>query len=163
MPETASQPVSVPELVASARRVSDAPYTGHIFAFITCTRVKWGQDDEGNTCEDATEEHGWIDRSWSPYVLHDSRNDARPVVDVDLSDTETLADECRDALGWLEGGAEDNGDGTFYSADSYTPYGVHTDDRGEWTYSYALHFTRKFLGPKGWTEEAWIPPMDMRP
>jgi hypothetical protein len=124
--------------------------SGHIFAFITCTRVMW---PEGS--EDPIEEHGWIDRRWSTTTLYDNRNDVGPVVDVDLSDTETLGEEVRDALGWLEGGYNDNGDGTFYAADSYQPY------EEPWNYSYALHFVRKFYGPKGWTEEAWTPPADM--
>ncbi|MET9385321.1 hypothetical protein ABZY09_30680 [Streptomyces sp. NPDC002928] len=152
---------------------------GHIFAHITCTRVKWEAsitelaeqqskapealraEWEGDTdydaasdtvrLEDALEEHGWIDRSWSVRVLHDSRNDVRPVVDVDESDAETLAEEITDALEWLEGGYEDNGDGTFYASDSYRPY----DE--PWSYSYALHFVRKFHGPNGWTEQAWHP------
>lgn len=125
--------------------------TGHIFGHLTCTRVRWEQDEEGNTYEDPVEEHGWIDRSWSPYVLHDNRNDVHPVVDVDVSDTSTLTDEVWDALNWLEGGYEDNRNGTFYASESYQPY------TEEWSYHYALHFTRKFLGPKGWTEEPWHP------
>lgn len=158
---------------------------GHIFAFITCSRVKgeatitelaasqgvtpeelrseyWDDMDydagsDTVRLEDMIEEHGWIDRSWSTTVLHDSRNDVRPVVDVDENDTETLTDEVQDALGWLEGGYNDNGDGTFYAADSYKPF----DE--PWDYSYALHFVRKFHGPNGWTEESWTPPASMRP
>jgi hypothetical protein len=155
---------------------------GHIFGFITCTRVKWeatitelaendgrSVDDvraewDGDTdyspesdsvrLEDPWEESGWIDCAWSPTVLQDSRNDVRPVVDVDESDTETLADEVRDALGWLEGGYEDNGDGTFYASGSRSPM----DE--PWTYSYALHFVRKSLGPEGYVETAWHPVRD---
>lgn len=151
----------------------------HIFAFITCTRVKgevtiaelakiegktpkalraeWQDDTDYDAAsdtvrlEDLLEESGWIDRSWSPRVLHDSRNDVRPVVDVDESDAETLAEEVTDALGWLEGGYNDNGDGTFYAADSYKP----CDE--PWSYSYALHFVRKFYGSNGWTEKPWHP------
>lgn len=130
---------------------------GHIFAHITCTRVKWECEDE--SCEHSgcvdypTEEHGWIDRSWSSTTLHDSRNDVRPVVDDD-EQSEDLAEDVRDALGWLEGGYEDNGDGIFYSRDSYQPY------TEPWHYSYAIHFVRKFYGPKGWTEERWHPVKD---
>lgn len=197
MPETASQPVSVPASVS--------PPWGQIFAFITCTRVKWEQgavemataegvtpdvirqrysvgwhvdgatgaityDDDGSgdynptsdtvRSEDAVEEHGWVDRGWSPYVLHESRNDAPPVVDCPEEDDERLAEECRAALEWLDGGAEDNGDGTFYAREGYTPF---QDNFEGWEYSYALHFVRKFYGPDGWTEEPWIPPMAMRP
>ncbi|MFD4474676.1 hypothetical protein ACFWPU_00965 [Streptomyces sp. NPDC058471] len=175
---------------------------GKIYAFLTATRVKWdipltefaaafGEDPdemraefirEGNTdynesddtmrSEDAVDEHGWVDRSWSPYVLHPSRNDVTPEVSED-EDSEDLAEAVRDALGKLEGGYEDNEDGTFYSADSYQPYASDTDDRGAWDYSYALHFTRKSYegrdkddrNPthpgKGWIEEAWTPPKEM--
>ena len=125
----------------------------HIFAFVTATRVKWEQDDEGNTFEDATEEHGWIDRRWSTTTLYDSRNDVSPVVDCDERD-EDLADEVIDALQWLEGGYEDNGDGTFYAADSFQPY----DE--PWSYSYALHFVRKDLSDLGWRETPWHPVKD---
>jgi len=127
---------------------------GHIFAHLTCTRIRWEQDEDGNTFEDPIEEHGWIDRSWSPYVLHDSRNDVRPEVDCPEEDDERLAEEVREALGWLEGGYEDNEDGTFYASDSYQPY------TEPWSYSYALHFVRKFQGSKGWTEESWHPVKD---
>lgn len=135
---------------------------GHIFAHVTCTRVRWpGEGDadyDPNGC--GIEEHGWIDRRWSPYVLHESRNDATPVVDVNEDDTETLRDEVHDALGWLEGGYEDNLDGTFYASSSYQPYASNSDDRGDWSYSYAIHFTRKFYGSDGWTEERWHPRRD---
>ena len=128
---------------------------GYIYAFITCDRVKWEEDEDGTPMSDSpVEEGGWIDRSWSPYVLHDSRNDVRPVVNCDEECAEKLADEVRDALDWLEGGYEDNGDGTFYASESYQP---HTEP---WSYSYALHFTRKFCGPKGWVEVPWHPVTD---
>lgn len=130
----------------------------HIFALLTCTRVRW---PEGS--EDYIDEHGWIDRSWSPYVLHDSRNDGRPEVDCDENDPE-LADYVREALGWLGGGYEDNEDGTFYSADSYMP--AHDNPEG-WSYSYALHFVRKTAPhehggthPLDWRETEWHPVND---
>ncbi|MGW0682890.1 hypothetical protein ACWD2L_05950 [Streptomyces sp. NPDC002754] len=119
-----------------------------IFAQLTCTRVKW--DDEYQ--DYPHEEHGWVCPS-SRYELYDSRNDVRPIVD-EPEDSEELAEEVRDALGFLEGGYEDNADGTFYARDSYTPYDMDADG---WTYSYALHFVRKFYGPGGWQEERWHP------
>ena len=156
----------------------------HIFAFITCTRVKWeasvaemaemtGQTEaevkaewEGDTdydadydtirLEDPMEENGWVDRSWSSTALYDSRNDVGPIVDC-LEYDEELADEVRDALGWLEGGYEDNGDGTFYASCSYQPMNE------PWSYSYAIHFTQKEWVNGKWTESTWIPPLDMRP
>lgn len=154
---------------------------GHIFAFVTASRVKWEatvtewaamkgipveearaewQDDADYDAssdtvrlEDPIEENGWIDRRWSPTVLHDSRNDATPVVDAD-TDSEELAEEVRDALGWLEGGYEDNGDGTFYAQDAYRPY------TEPWSYRYAMHFVRKYLGDKGYVEVPWHPVKD---
>lgn len=161
---------------------------GKIYAYITCTRVKfeatvaemaemqgktetevlaeWEGDsdfDENDgtiRLEEAMEDHGWIDRSWSSTVIHDSRNDVRPVVEIweyDLTDPELreeAVEEVLDALGWLEGGYEDNDNGTFYASENYQPY----DDA--WSYSYALHFVRKFLGKNGWTEEPWHPSKD---
>jgi len=159
----------------------------HIFAFITCSRAKWeatveeyaemtGQteaevreqweddsdfDPETDTIrlEDAIEEHGWIDRSWSTVTLHESRNDVRPVVDCDEND-EDLEDEVRDALQWLEGGYEDNGDGTgtFYASQPYEPY------TEAWRYDYAVHFVRKTSPSENgsnnvldWRETPWHP------
>lgn len=131
--------------------------SGHIFAHISCTRVNWDCDDvecDHDGCMDyPNEEHGWIDRSWSPTVLHDSRNDVSPVVSLDEGD-EDLAEEVRDALGWLEGGCEDNGDGTFYASDSYHPY------TETWSYDYAIHFTVKYHNGQGWVEHAWHPVKD---
>lgn len=130
---------------------------GQIKAYYTCTRVKWECDDE--SCEHfgcvdyPVEEHGWIDRRWSSRELYESRNDVSPVINLDESH-EDLADEVRDALGWLEGGFTDNGDGTFYASGDHQPY----DE--PWNYSYALHFTVKSLGPDGWFEKAWHPVRD---
>lgn len=126
---------------------------GQVFAFYTCTRVRWEDDEEGNPIEDPVEEHGWVDRGWSPYVLHESRNDVRPAISLDEG-SEDLADEVREALGWLEGGFNDNGDGTFYAAESYKPF--HDNPEG-WDYSYAVHFTHKTVGINGWCEVPWIP------
>lgn len=123
-----------------------------IFAFITCTRVKWEQDEDGMPVGDYIEEHGWIDRGWSPFELYENRNDVSPAFSLDEDDPE-LMDEVRGTLGWLEGGYEDNGGGTFYASESYQPFDQ------EWSYSYAVHFKRKFFGPDGWTEEAWVPPL----
>ncbi len=127
---------------------------GRILAYYTCTRVKWDCGDE--SCEHfgcmdyPIEEHGWVDRRWNRLLLADSRNDVRPAVDMDETDPD-LMDEIRDALDWLDGGYDDNIDGTFYAKDSYDPF----DE--PWSYSYALHFTRKYLGPRGWVEESWAP------
>jgi len=127
---------------------------GHIYAFLTGERVRWAEDSDGHPIEDPIQENGWVDRAWSPYVFHDSRNDVRPVVDADLSDREMLSGEITDALGWLPGGWEDNGDGIFYGQESDQP---SHDNPEEWAYSYALHFVRKFYGPDGWTEQPWHP------
>lgn len=120
----------------------------------------YNPDSDTVRLEEPIEENGWVDPRWSMYTLYDSRNDVRPVVDCDLSDRETLEGEIADALNTLEGGPVDNGDGTFYSADSYTPNASNLDDRGNWSYSYALHFRRKFLGANGYVEVPWHPVKD---
>lgn len=123
---------------------------GQIFAHYTCSRVKWERDEHGNSVGDPIEEHGWIDRRWSPFELYESRNDVSPALNLSEDDSE-LMDEVQEVLDWLEGGHHDNGDGTFYAAESYQPHDQ------EWDYSYAVHFERKFYGSKGWTVERWIP------
>lgn len=133
-----------------------------IFAFVTCTRVDWECDEDGLPVGDPIEQDGWIDWRWSARELFESRNDVNPMVSFNLSDLtsdfgavrESAEEEVRNALAFLDGGWEDNGDGTFYALDNYRPY-----DEGA-SYGYALHFVRKFLGPKGWTEEAWHPVRD---
>lgn len=153
--------------------------SGYIFAHITCTRVKWEEDakkvakalgipvadlressdwdpeDDTVLVEDGIEESGWIDFGRNPYVLHDSRDDVRPIVDCG-EDSEELTDEVREALEWLEG-YRDNGNGTFYAADPIRPHGQ------PWSYHYALHFTKKDIVNGVWSEVRWIPPMEMRP
>lgn len=123
----------------------------HIFGHYTATRVRWDEDAEGNPIEEPIEEHGWIDWNWSSRQLHESRNDVRPYVDVDEDDPE-LYEEIQDAFRNLPGGPEREGhQGTFYAADTDSPF----DE--VWSYSYALHFTCKFFGPNGWTEQPWEP------
>lgn len=188
-PESGVQPMSEAEARA-LQALTNRSREGRIYAFITCTRVKWEAtvaemaDMEGTTeaavreewaddtdydsasdtirLEDPIEEHGWVDRGWGSRVLHDSRNDVAPAVDFDLSDLasddpdvrEEAEGEVQNALNWLEGGFEDNGDGTFCATGTYQPY----DE--PWHYDYALHFTRKFLGTNGYAEEAWHPVKD---
>ena len=123
-----------------------------IYAFYTCTRVRWETDDEGFPLEDPVEEHGWVDRAWDPRVLHDNRNDVRPALKLDEGDPELL-DDVREVIDWLPGGGEDDWNGTFYSREPVEP----SDE--PWSYCYAVHFVRKFYGPRGWTEEAWVPPL----
>lgn len=119
--------------------------SGHIFAFMTATAVEIGPEDERN------ERYGWIDREWSMTDIHDSRNDVSPLVSLDESDTEALADEIRDVLGdgslW-----EDNGDGSFYGKDE------RVEDGYSWT--YVVHFKRKFFGSNGYAEIDWHPMRD---
>lgn len=148
--------------------------SGRILAYVTCTRVKW--ECQGHVDDDATltsgagvgettycdggcvdypiEEHGWVDVYYSPRYLDESRNDVRPLVSEWEENREELQAEITSALEWLEGGYEDNGDGTFYARESYSPM----DE--PWRYSYAIHFTRKFLGPNGFAEEKWHPVKD---
>lgn len=120
--------------------------TGHIFAHLTATVLRADSED-GET------EDGWIDPSWSMHVLHESRNDVRPVVSCSEDDPD-LADYVREALDDL-GAYEDNGDGTFYGIDA--PLTRETLETGD-TWLYALHFTRKaWSSARGWHEDAWHP------
>ena len=128
---------------------------GQIFAHYTCTRVMWEQDEDGMPVSDSpVEEHGWIDRRWSSTQLYDNRNNVSPVINLCEFSKEELAEEVEEALEWLEGGYEDNGDGTFYASESYQPY------TEPWSYSYAIHFTRKYYGALGWVEQPWHPVKD---
>lgn len=101
--------------------------------------------------EEPVEEHGWADRFWSKTQLYDSRNDVRAAVSCSLDDPQLMA-EVDDALNELEGGWIDNGDGTFYAKDTYTP------DKEPWTYDYALHLVVKDYGQDGWVERPWTLP-----
>jgi hypothetical protein len=119
---------------------------GHIFAFMTgeAVSVDGGEDER-------EERRGWIDREWSMTVLHESRNDVSPLVSLDESDTESLADEIRDILG--DGSLYfDNGDGTFYGQSETMEDGFY------WT--YAVHFVRKGGASEGFQESPWHPESD---
>lgn len=120
--------------------------SGHIFAFMTgeAVSVDGGEDER-------EERRGWIDREWSMTVLHESRNDVAPLVSLDESDTESLADEIRDILG--DGSLYfDNGDGTFYGQSETMEDGFY------WT--YAIHFVRKGGASEGFAEMPWHPESD---
>jgi hypothetical protein len=121
-----------------------------IYAFVTCTRVKWEQDEDGNTFEDPVVEDGWVDRRRSQFELYENRNDVPPFLRMDEDDPH-LMEDVQEVLDWL-GTNEGDENGTFYASQSYQPFDQ------DWSYSYAVHFTRKFLGPKDWVEEVWIPP-----
>lgn len=118
---------------------------GQIFAFITATAVSL-EDDENSR----RERNGWIDRE-DMTELEESRNYVRPLISVDESDAETLAEEIRDVLG--DGSLyEDNGDGTYY--------GITENVHDGWSFTYAVHFKRKYLGSAGYVEVAWHPEND---
>ena len=121
---------------------------GHIFAFMTATVTRHGESDSG---DDYTAVSGWIDRNWSMTDLLESRNDVTPLISED-ENSENLADYVRDVLG--DGSLyEDNGDGTFIGQTETTD-----DDGRSWT--YAVHFKRKYKGndgPLDWCETSWHP------
>lgn len=123
-----------------------------IFAHLTCTRVRWTDESD-----EPVEEHGWVDSRWSMTEPYESRNYVAPVIGPIAVDDEDLEDEVRDALTLLPGGYEDNGDGSFYSADSECPY---LNNPEGWYYNYALHFTNKTYGALGWVETPWHPVRD---
>jgi hypothetical protein len=120
---------------------------GNVFAFMTGSAVEISPEDENG----GVELNGWIDQSWSMTHLHDSRNDVRPLMNLDETDYEGLVDEIRDILGngemW-----EDNGDGSFYSKGSRTEDGME--------YTYAVHFKLKSHSESGWIETDWHPERD---
>ncbi|AIG78446.1 Hypothetical protein AJAP_28035 [Amycolatopsis japonica] len=130
--------------------------SAHIYAYLTATRIEFF----GEGCDDYNEEHGWIDRDRSRTELHDFQSDVRPIVEWPENDPtdggvyEGLADAVRTAFEAFEGRPFDNGNGSFYDSGEYSP----VDE--SWTYTYAVHFRRKFLGPNGWAEERWHPTRD---
>lgn len=107
-----------------------------IQAFVTASTVNLDTGAEGN---------GWIDWGWSTTMLHSEREDVEPVITIDESDTEALANEIPDILAEVVGVYFNNGAGTFYAEDEYTHEGV--------SYSYAIHFKR--VDER--TETAWCP------
>lgn len=125
-----------------------------VFAFMTGERVTPESAEFGDA-----ESRGWVDPRWSMRVFYESRNDVTPVIDewlpgstmVDgLAETpEEFAERVRDALNYI-GPVEDNGDGTFYTADSVV---LDYSEAGD--YRYALHFTIKDQPNYG--ERAWHP------
>lgn len=121
--------------------------SGRIFAYVTgdCTTFK----NDGS--EDYTQEFGYVDPAWSREVLHESRNDVKLLLN-ESEDAEDFAEMVRDVFDAAPGGPfHDNGDGTFYGQSA------HTDSEGR-SWTYAVHFTRKFFkSGTGWTEESWHP------
>jgi hypothetical protein len=84
---------------------------------------------------------GWVDPQWSMHVVHDSRNDVRPVATWsrmdDLEEGERVGDSIarfiRETVEEHLSAPRDNGDGTWYGeGEDVTPKGD--------TYTYALHF-----------------------
>ena len=124
---------------------------GRIKAFMSCTKVSY----HGEGCDDYTEEHGWVDPSWSRTEIYESRNDVAPMVDEDVNSAD-LADYIRDVMEkW--GPWESNGNGLFYRTDGDS-FGDREELEDPGTYSYAIHFHVKRLdGNRGWVEDDWCP------
>jgi hypothetical protein len=117
-----------------------------IFAHLTADFVP--ADDGSGRDAAETVQHGRIDPRWSMTVLHDSRNDATPVVDCD-EDDEDLAEYVAEALAAL--GPFEHDDDSFYGQ-------AETVDEEGGTWTYALHFRRKHRHPvHGWVEDPWDP------
>lgn len=112
-----------------------------IFAFMTGNYVDPDSDVEADF-----DERGWIDPSWSTVTLFDNRNDVSPLLNMDEDDP-----DLQEYIDDITTGYTNDGDGTFYSVDSTQ------DMTTGWHWSYAIHFKRKFFGPKGWTEENYVP------
>ena len=111
-----------------------------IFAFMSGSKVKFNSDRDG----DYAEERGWIDPPWSMTELFENRNDVRSVL-MASEDADDFDELVKDVIE----GYESNGDGTFYGNDCKNVNGE--------CWQYAIHFTRKFFGPKGWTEVPYMP------
>jgi hypothetical protein len=112
-----------------------------IFAHWTADRVSQESSENG-----LAEESGWVNRRGSREI-YESRNDVRPEINMDVDDP-----DLREFIADLDlRHAEDNGDGTFYFQDE----DIDLDTGDSWT--YALHFTQKYLGPTGWVEREWHP------
>lgn len=129
----------------------------HIFAFVTGTAVRWDTED-GMPVGDPEESHGWVnDREWygdgfADVEFHESRNHVRPDINLPIDD-EDLADEITDFFKRF-GPVEDNGDGTFYSMQEYSPYPT------DWNYTFAVHFKRKTRQGGEYVEVPWHPVTD---
>lgn len=89
---------------------------------------------------------GWVDSIGDRDIM-ESRNYVAPLINRWIDDPE-LPDEIR-SLGLEQ--AEDNGDGTFYFQDEHPDYETGA------TYTYAVHFTQKYLTSKGYVERGWHP------
>jgi hypothetical protein len=111
-----------------------------IFAFMSASKVVFNSDKD----DDYTEEHGWIDPTWSMTELFESRNDVRSVLMLS-KDAEDFDELVKDVIN----GYDSNGDGTFYDSDCENVNGE--------CWQYAIHFIEKAYGPKGWYEKPYIP------
>jgi len=126
------------------------PITGHIFCFVTAAKVTTGKDGRSDV-PDAEIESGFIDPLYSMYILFESRNDVRPVLNMSINDP-GLADEIKDLIReWSP--MADNGDGTFICQ-----YERDIEDGSNLRYS--LHFSHKYLAENGFTETPWHPVRD---
>lgn len=118
----------------------------YIHCFMTANRLNVDPDENPN----GDTENGWVAAQWSRRTLFDNRNDAGTVFSTP-SDSFDLYDDVDNALNDLPGGWDDNGDGTFYAKDDER----HFED--PYSFSYALHFVEKDLGPDGYFERPWLP------
>lgn len=90
--------------------------------YITATTV-----DADNT---ENQENGWIDWNWSPYELHDDKDDVRY---IELEDGEDERQAVYDLIGEFED-PEPHTPGRYYASDSqlqdgkYWSYCAHVED-----------------------------------
>lgn len=99
----------------------------NVKAYLSATATEIDSEENGGV-----ELSGWIDKSWSMTDIHDRREDVEPLMSVDESDTEELAEMVRDILGDASL-YFDNGDGKFYPHDSVT--------EGNLSFSYCISFS----------------------
>lgn len=107
--------------------LKNLPTNGTLYVYVTGDRITPESASEG-----MAEELGWIDWNWSVTTLHDSRNDVRPLVSVDVADLD--ASEILDAIREVIGYADSSDNGTIYAADATIPHYASPD-----TFMYAVH------------------------
>jgi len=93
----------------------------------------WVHGEETEPGHGATLESGWVSPSWSTFTVFENREDVERFT-FDPDDDETVPEWQARLVSEILGSAHDNGDGTFYGAESQTRLETGED------ISLALHF-----------------------
>lgn len=135
--------------------LTNLPASGTLYVYVTGDRITAESASEG-----MADESGWVDWDYSATTLHESRNDVRPLVSVDVSElrhgrdygnglTDTpgeVRQEVRDAIYRVSSSWEGEG-GTYYVQDE-TIWDYSSPD----TYMYAVHVFVKHNTAEGYVE-----------